>query len=75
MIAFPLERTYLQAEPVRPPQSRQVESTNQSTALQAREEHNGAQAFTLREGEKRGLVQTEEPVPSDGKGALIDLLL
>ena len=76
MIAFPVERTYLQAEPLRPPKSHGVESANKSSALHSREEEGGEQPLLFNQPEKEIYIgKVDEPVPSEGKGTLIDLVL
>ena len=75
MYAFPVERTTIQNEPFVPPRRSLVGETARSAALEAREEHQeGTNTDTAG---KRGseATQVEQPVPSEGKGTLVDLIL
>ena len=77
MYAFPVERTLIQSEPIVPPRRSVVGETARSAALQAREEQQegtNTDAFKKCPAATR-TAQVEEPIPNEGKGTLVDLIL
>lgn len=75
MYAFPVERTPIQSEPVVPPRRSVVGEAARSAALEARDEQKQRTDRDPLTQDGTTTAQTEAPVPSEGKGTLVDLIL